>query len=619
MTIIQTSRILGLFLFIGAAAGATDTPVTPNASPEAQSLLAFLSDIYGKKILSGQHAGWHGSDELGADLAYIKKATGKLPALLSMDVASYVDTERPSENNTSHDLARHATDWYARSNGIVSLCWHWRAPLDERAFYTKETKYDISRGLIEGTPEHIGLLRDMDFIAEELKVLRDAHVPVLWRPLHEANGRWFWWGAQGPEACKSLWRVMFERFTAHHGLTNLLWVFSPGASIDLADWYPGDAYVDIVGQDHYPQDDKHGPAREIFDELVGLGRGTKLVGFGENAGVPDPDRLRAEKSGWLFFTVWAGSTLTDCNTAEDLYKTYNHPYVLNLGELPDLKRYPVKPTGKAVKLGFPAPPGDVAVGGVRRMPLTVAVQDKAGRTVRSGLYEVALSLAAKPKNTKLHGTLIATTANGVATFPDIVIDAADRYRLAASAKVLRSATSPKFQVGPGAGLLREWWTNQPIKRLGDIAELTTPPTGRDVVGKAFEVPVNLATNFAARFRGYLSPPLTGNYVFWVASDGISELWLSSDSTPAVKQKIVEVTGNTPYCKWPHTHEAGSVAVRLEAGRRYYIEAVQRQAAGSAHFSVRWRMPNGAEERPTPAFRFTPFNSGGTANRTQPEK
>ena len=65
------------------------------------------------------------------------------------------------------------------------------------------------------------------------------HVPVLWRPLHEANGRWFWWGAKGPEPLRKLWQMMFVNFTAKHRLNNLIWVFSPGAETDLADWYPG--------------------------------------------------------------------------------------------------------------------------------------------------------------------------------------------------------------------------------------------------------------------------------------------------------------------------------------------------------------------------------------------
>jgi len=103
---------------------------------------------------------------------------------------------------------------------------------------------------------------------------------------------------------------MFDRPTAHHHLNNLLWVFSPCASIDLADWYPGDEYVDIIGQDHYPMDGNNGPAKDVFDELVSFGRGTKLVGMAENGPIPDPDRMVSEKAGWLFFITWSGTILT---------------------------------------------------------------------------------------------------------------------------------------------------------------------------------------------------------------------------------------------------------------------------------------------------------------------
>ena len=81
------------------------------------------------------------------------------------------------------------------------------------------------------------------------------------------------------------------------------------------------------------------------------------------------------------------------------------------------------------------------------------------------------------------------------------------------------------------------------------------------------------------------------------------MWLSTDATPANKAKLVEIRGDTPYSKWPHTHEAASPAIRLIAGQRYYLEVLQRQRAGSAHLSVRWRLPDGKEERPIPAARL----------------
>ena len=124
-----------------------------------------------------------------------------------------------------------------------------------------------------------------------------------------------------------------------------------------------------------------------------------------------------------------------------------------------------------------------------------------------------------------------------------------------------------------------------------------------MLGKAIEVPFNEATNYCARYRGWVLPPATGSYVFWIANEGLSELWLSTDSSPTNKLKIAAVTDRTPYVKWPHTHEAQSVPVTLEAGKRYYIEILHRQLSGSAHLSVRWQLPNGIAQRPIPADRL----------------
>ena len=134
------------------------------------------------------------------------------------------------------------------------------------------------------------------------------------------------------------------------------------AGIDLADWYPGDAYVDIIAPDHYPMDGNHEPAKDIFDEMVELGGGRKLVGFGENGPLPDPDLLVREKANWLFFIAWSGRVLTQQNTTNDLLKAYRHPRALTLDDLPPLKKYPFKSAGEAVKLAFLSAPTDLAIG-----------------------------------------------------------------------------------------------------------------------------------------------------------------------------------------------------------------------------------------------------------------
>src|SRR5699024_12023865 len=91
----------------------------------------------------------------------------------------------------------------------------------------------------------------------------DAGVPVLWRPLHEFDGQWFWWGKGGPKNFRRLWQLMYNRFTMHHGLNNLIWVLGYSGEIENG-WYPGDEYVDISGADTYDS----GSHIELYDKVV---------------------------------------------------------------------------------------------------------------------------------------------------------------------------------------------------------------------------------------------------------------------------------------------------------------------------------------------------------------
>ena len=81
-----------------------------------------------------------------------------------------------------------------------------------------------------------------------LRPFSDEHIPILWRPFHEAEGSWFWWGREGAEPCKKLYRLMFERFTERHRLDNLIWV----QNSPKIENYPGDDVVDIISRDLYP-------------------------------------------------------------------------------------------------------------------------------------------------------------------------------------------------------------------------------------------------------------------------------------------------------------------------------------------------------------------------------
>lgn len=177
------------------------TPVNPNANADAKALLSYIGSIYGKNILSGQQ------DQASFD--WITTNIGKTPAILGVDLMDYTESRTSrgaSSNDVNHALA------HAAKGGIVTFVWHWGAPVglydtpEQRwwsGFYTAATDFDIADALADKSGANYTLLmKDIDTIAVELKKLQDAGVPVLWRPLHEAEGKWFWWGAKGPEACK---------------------------------------------------------------------------------------------------------------------------------------------------------------------------------------------------------------------------------------------------------------------------------------------------------------------------------------------------------------------------------------------------------------------------------
>lgn len=120
-------------------------------------------------------------------------------------------------------------------------------PNKDYAFYKADTEFDAANATVEGTWENKVFTEDLKNAAAYLKLLRDADIPVLWRPFHEAAGGWFWWGKDAA-SFKSLWIAMFNYFKTE-GLDNLIWVWTTEGND--SDWYPGDQYVDIVGRDIY--------------------------------------------------------------------------------------------------------------------------------------------------------------------------------------------------------------------------------------------------------------------------------------------------------------------------------------------------------------------------------
>nr|6HPF_A Chain A, endo-b-mannanase [Yunnania penicillata] len=277
------------------------TPVNEKATDAAKNLLSYLVEQAANGVtLSGQQ------DLESAQ--WVSDNVGKWPAILGIDFMDYSPSrvEYGAVGSTVPDAISYDSD-----GGIVTFCWHWGSPsgtyntTDQpwwSNFYTEATAFDIAAAMDDPDSADYNLLvRDIDAISELLLQLQDLDIPILWRPLHQAEGGWFWWGAKGPEACIALYRLMFDRMTNHHGLNNLLWVWN---SVDPS-WYPGNDVVDIVSADIYADAGDHSPQEETFASLQSLTGDTKLVALGEVGNIPDPASTGGVAD-WAYWVTWNG-------------------------------------------------------------------------------------------------------------------------------------------------------------------------------------------------------------------------------------------------------------------------------------------------------------------------
>lgn len=330
----------------------SETLINPSASDSAKKLMSFIADNYGENVISGQtcDGGLYG-DEFTA----IKNLTGRTPAMLGMDLMRYTPT-RVAKGDKCETVENAIEFWEA--GGIVELCWHWNAPdkylrsgTDTNGnprwwggFYTDNLNIDFSAIMDGSDKEGYNLLmEDVDAIAVQLKRLNDAGVPVLFRPLHEASGGWFWWGSDGPEPYIKLWKTLYDKLTNEYGLNNLIWVWNGQDK----DWYPGDEYVDIIGEDIYPGTHVYNPQSSKFLEAAEYTDTNKVVALTENGCLFDVDKALSAGTLWSWFCVWGGDFCSNGTSISEKYteaymweEVYNHSNVITLDEMPDLKTYP---------------------------------------------------------------------------------------------------------------------------------------------------------------------------------------------------------------------------------------------------------------------------------------
>ena len=315
--------------------------VVGEASKEAINVFRFLRENFGKNIITGtmSNVSWNWNEA-----KWVHQHTGKYPVINGCD---YLHLAESPANWIDYSDITPLKEWWDM-NGIVTLSWHWNVPVsqgsNDRAFYAKETNFNINQAVIEGTYENDVIMADLEKISGYIKLLKDEGIPVLWRPLHEASGGWFWWG-KNAESCKKLWIIMFEFFQKKE-LNNLIWVWTTQTKDDS--WYPGDAYVDIIGRDIYNNNNSDQIASE-FKEICN-DYSSKLVALSECGTVSNLKSQISSGAMWSWAMPWYDyNTTNQINSTNFNGEAHEHAditwwkesfssnKVLDLSQVPSLK------------------------------------------------------------------------------------------------------------------------------------------------------------------------------------------------------------------------------------------------------------------------------------------
>jgi mannan endo-1,4-beta-mannosidase len=352
-----------------------------DATPETRALFVNLAKLSEKHTLFGhQHAteyghGWHGRD----NTSDVKSVIGSHPAVIGVDISGFsgVSEEEISRNKSA--LRKNVENTYNRG-GVTTISWHFNNPVSKGGFYWVDSvskpavKYIIPGG--EAHAQYKEILSDIGSWALSLRGADGKSVPVIFRPYHEFDGDWFWWGKAHctEEEFKTLWKftVSFLRDTL--GVHNFIYAFSPdnkfNSESEFLERYPGDEWVDMVGMDNYGDMGRDRYAIDVAARKLKIisdyaEKAGKLAAFTETGleSIPDPNwwtgtllkTMKAHKMKLCYVLVWRNDVKSETHyyapypghtpSIPDFKKFYDDPYTLFEVDLKDI--YTLKKNGSA--------------------------------------------------------------------------------------------------------------------------------------------------------------------------------------------------------------------------------------------------------------------------------
>jgi hypothetical protein len=474
----------------------------------------------------------------------------------------------------------------------------------------------------------------IDQFADKIKTYTDT---VIIRFMHEFEGNWYSWSLtennHDPNLYVSAFRSVVDRFRAR-GVNNVKWMWCVNSDYFpylpynwIVPAYPGDNYVDIIAEDiynnHYPTAlpwwrsfrwqltenyyylTKYFPSKPLF--ICELGCRERLSS--ENPSSQSKGQWFAAMDKELEADYRKARALVFFNSSPDQnwFLNSSSSALQSLTDNIWNNNYYFSAPGSPLSVTITSPGKNTLFVAGGNVTITAAATGGGGAIKKIEFFSGAVKLgedSISPYN---------FTLNNIQTGSYIL-----------TAKVTGSngstAISPAINIAAGncsatGTILREVWNGINGTSVSSIPLSSSASSSSNLT--IFEAPTNVADNYGQRIKGYLCPPATGNYVFWIASDDNSELWLSTNDVPANKQKIASVNDWTFPREWTKYPSQQSTSINLNVGQKYYIEALHKEGAQGDNLAVGWQLPDGTLERPIPGLRLSPYILPWTTSITSP--
>ena len=264
MTLLRKSFSLLLLLIVASsiAVAQKNKPIDREATRETRKLYKSLRKLSKKHTLfAHQHAteyghGWAGEE----DRSDVKSVTGSHPAMIGVDIMGFSGRSPEQIARAKENLTKNVVDTYNRG-GVTTVAWHFSNPVSGGGFYWRDSiSLPAVKYIIPGGEAHEKYKEILDGVGEWAHGLRGADgqlVPVIFRPFHEFDGGWFWWGKPHctREEFISLWHFTVSYLRDSLDVHNFIYAFSPDNRFlteeEYLERYPGDEWVDMVGMDNY--------------------------------------------------------------------------------------------------------------------------------------------------------------------------------------------------------------------------------------------------------------------------------------------------------------------------------------------------------------------------------